>query len=173
MPFVRLFVVGVATQNVGRCPWRVLLVDDHEDTIEGYAAYLHLAGAHVYTARDGREAIVKARQLQPDVIVMDLNMPVVDGWRAVRWLKRKRRTRSIPVIALSAQIMDVRDESRASAAGFDAVCGKPCLPSDLITLIQRVLRGRQEQRQPSCETAMRAHGRFVVEAAPADSPSPD
>ena len=125
---------------------RVLLVDDHEDSREGYAAYLRISGAHVDTAANGREGITKARELQPDVIVMDLNMPEVDGWRAIRWLKRKRRTRSIPVIAMSARIIDSSEEVRAREAGFDAACRKPCLPSKLVALIRGMLRARKEEQ---------------------------
>jgi two-component system cell cycle response regulator DivK len=128
---------------------RVLLVDDHDDTREGYAVYLKFAGLLVDTATDGSEAIRKARALQPDVIVMDLNMPHVDGWQAVRLLRARRETRSIPVLALSAEIVDGHEEARARAAGFDAFCPKPCLPSKLLDLMHDVICWRDPDEPAS------------------------
>ena len=121
-------------------PVRVLLVEDHEDTREGYAAYLRLAGLHVDTAGNGLEAVQKTRRLQPDIVVMDLMMPKMDGWDAIRLLKADERTRFIPVIALTAQIVDGGEDARARAAGFDRFCRKPCPPSRLIETLQDVLR---------------------------------
>ena len=120
-------------------PARVLLVDDHDDTREGYAAYLRIAGYEVHTAENGREALRDIRHWRPDAILMDLMMPEMDGWRAVRLLKARRRTRSIPIVAVSAQVVDGCEEGRARAAGFEAFCKKPCLPARLLAVLRSVL----------------------------------
>ena len=125
--------------------FKVLLVDDHDETREGYAAYLRFAGVDVETASNGQEAIRKASP-PPDAIVMDLAMPGMDGWQAVRVLRSHRTTRGVPILALSAQIVDGSEEQRAKAAGFDAFCRKPCLPSRLLTLLRSLLRSRRSSR---------------------------
>ncbi len=90
-------------------------------------------------ACDGREAVDKARVLSPDLILMDLSLPVVDGWEATRILKGDPATRHLTIIALSAHAMNA-DGDRARAAGCDGFIPKPCLPSDLVTQIGTFLK---------------------------------
>jgi len=139
--------------------WRILLVDDHDETREGYAAYLRYLGAEVFTAADGVEAVDAAFRFLPDVIVTDLSMPQMDGWQAVRLLRRDPRTRRIPVIAITAHLVDSTDATTMHAAGFDMFCVKPCRPSDLVRAIQSVLNARRALALPG---PGRGHG-----AAPA------
>jgi two-component system, cell cycle response regulator DivK len=108
----------------------VLIVDDDADTRELYAQYFRHCGLAAETATTGAEAVEKASTRRPSLIVMDLSMPGMDGWSAVRWLKSQRRTRVIPVIALTGHAL-VGDESEARKAGCDAYVPKPCLPHDL------------------------------------------
>nr|MDQ3346975.1 response regulator [Acidobacteriota bacterium] len=75
----------------------ILLVDDFDDAREMYRDYLAFAGFRVQTACDGREAVEKARALSPDLILMDLSLPVVDGWEATRILKADPATRHLLV----------------------------------------------------------------------------
>src|SRR5204862_205283 len=82
----------------------------------------------VETADTGLEAIDKAVDLRPSVIVMDLSMPGMDGWRATRWLKAHRPTRRIPVVALTSHAF-TGAEAKARAAGCDLYISKPCLPA--------------------------------------------
>jgi CheY-like chemotaxis protein len=132
--------MGRERAQVGRTPLRVLLVEDHEDLREGFATYLRMAaGADVATATNGLEAIDQVRLLQPDVIVMDLAMPGMDGVEAMRVLRADHRTRFIPAIAMSAHVVDQREAARARAAGLDRLCRKPCFPSDLLAAINNVL----------------------------------
>ena len=128
-----------AVATGGGAPLRVLLVEDHEDTREGYAVYLRMAGASVETAGDGFEGVEKARAFVPDVIVMDLMMPRMDGWRAMRVLRADPRTRFIPAVAVTAHQVDGREDARARFAGFDTFCRKPCRPSELLRAIRDVL----------------------------------
>jgi two-component system cell cycle response regulator DivK len=107
---------------------KVLIVDDDRDARAMYRAYLMHSGCEVRTARDGRHAIDKAHQYVPDVIVMDLAMPHLDGWTASTWLKESPATAHIPIIALSA-MSNARESARA--AGCDAFLAKPC-PLDLL-----------------------------------------
>lgn len=127
----------------------ILLVDDFDDAREMYRDYLAFAGFRVQTACDGREAVEKARALSPDLILMDLSLPVVDGWEATRILKSDPATRHLLVVALSAHAMNA-DGDRARAAGCDGFIPKPCLPSDLVTQIGAFLKaGSEAPRRPS------------------------
>jgi len=114
----------------------VLVVDDDRDARDMYGMYLKAMGCRVYTARDGLVAIQKARLRHPDVIVMDLAMPRLDGWGATARLKGERRTRDIPIIALSAVQIS---RASARAAGCDGYLAKPCMPALLWWEIQAVL----------------------------------
>ncbi len=112
----------------------VLLVEDFEDAREMYRDYLEFSGFRVETARDGREAIEKARALRPHIILMDLSLPGIDGWEATRILKDDPATADLIIIALSAHAL-AAEGARARAAGCDGFIAKPCLPTDLVTEI--------------------------------------
>jgi CheY-like chemotaxis protein len=114
----------------------VLLVDDYADAREMYAEYLEFSGFRVAEARNGLEAVEKALALRPAVILMDLSLPVMDGWEATRKLKADARTRSIPVVLLTGHALD---GSEAQDVGYDAYVTKPCLPDALVREVQRVL----------------------------------
>ena len=118
----------------------VLVVDDFADAREMYGEYLKFCGFRVAEAQNGVEAIEKARRLKPDLILMDLSMPVVDGWEATRRLKSDATTKGIPVVALTGHAMAGHSES-AKSAGCDVVITKPCLPHDLIIEIKKVIGG--------------------------------
>ena len=116
----------------------VLLVEDYDDAREMYADYLRFAGYRVAEARDGEEALERAFELLPDLILMDLALPRLDGWEATRRLKRDPRTRAIPIVALTGHALQGHAEG-ARQAGCDAFVTKPCLPDDLVAEIHRVL----------------------------------
>ena len=104
----------------------VLVVDDDQDCREMFSTYLTYVGCNVRTAEDGRDAIDAATHWAPDVIVMDLSMPNVDGWTASKRLKASPATRGIPIIALSAIQMGregaracIRGHGRQRHGGFD------------------------------------------------------
>jgi len=119
-------------------PPLVLVVDDFDDARDMYGEYLELHGFRVETARTGEEAIEKARQHVPDVILMDLSLPVMDGWEATRRLKADRKTKSIPIVALTGHALQGTEEG-AKKAGCDAFVTKPCLPATLVTHLQAQL----------------------------------
>jgi CheY-like chemotaxis protein len=116
----------------------VLVVDDFLDAREMYAEYFVFSGFRVVEASNGAEAVQKALELTPQVILMDLSMPGMDGWEATRRLKADRRTKDIPVIALTGHALTGFSES-AKLAGCDAFVTKPCLPDTLVEEVRRVL----------------------------------
>jgi CheY-like chemotaxis protein len=113
----------------------VLLVEDHDDTRDVNALYMRTQGIRVETAVTGLQAISMASQIRPDVIVMDLGLPGLDGWEATRRLKADAGTRSIPIVAISAHAMP-SDEVRAREVGCDLFLRKPCTPDALLTAIR-------------------------------------
>jgi two-component system, cell cycle response regulator DivK len=115
----------------------VLVVDDDSDCRTIYAMHLRSAGCEVFTANDGRTAVDKTNALRPDIIVMDLAMPRVDGWEAIRRLHESSWTRQIPIIAVSG-VPTSRDS--AFEAGCDAYLAKPCDPQILWSQIRALLR---------------------------------
>jgi two-component system cell cycle response regulator DivK len=117
---------------------RVLLVDDYPDAREMYTEYLEFSGFDVVEAGNGMEALQRAIDEAPDIILMDLSLPVMDGWEATRRLKADHRTASIPVVALTGHALAGISEG-AKKAGCDAFVTKPCLPEDLVREIRKIL----------------------------------
>jgi CheY-like chemotaxis protein len=117
---------------------RVLVVDDYPDAREMYTEYLEYSGFDVLQAANGIEALQKAVDGTPDIILMDLSLPVMDGWEATRRLKADRRTAGIPVVALTGHALEGISEG-ARKAGCDAFVTKPCLPEDLVKEIRKIL----------------------------------
>jgi CheY-like chemotaxis protein len=115
----------------------VLVVDDDTDARVIYGTYLRAMGCDVFTAADGRRAIDEAKNLLPDVIVMDLAMPRLDGWEAIRQLRDSSWTRRIPIIAVSAVPLS---RETAFDAGCDAYLMKPCEPQVLWAQIRALLK---------------------------------
>ena len=116
----------------------VMVVDDYPDAREMYSEYLEYCGFEVVQAANGMEALQRALETQPDIILMDLSLPVMDGWEATRRLKADKRTERIPVVALTGHALAGISEG-AKKAGCDAFVTKPCLPEDLVKEIRRVL----------------------------------
>ena len=124
----------------------VLLAEDFEDARELYRDYLQFSGFDVETANNGREAITRAVELQPDLILMDASMPVLDGWQATRELKANPITSHIPVLALTAHAFDdARREARA--VGCDGFVTKPCLPDDLVAKVRATLESGKKKKR--------------------------
>src|SRR5689334_3302179 len=103
---------------------KVLLVEDNEESRDGLSRHLRRKGYEVLLAADGRQGLEAARASAPDLILMDMSLPVLDGWEATRQLKADAQTRPIPVIALTAHAM-AGDREKALAAGCDEYETKP------------------------------------------------
>ncbi len=116
----------------------VLIVEDNEDNRIVYSTILRHHGFRVCEALDGEEGIEKARRELPDIILMDISIPVIDGWQVTETLKRETATKGIPIIALTAHAMP-GDRQRAMAVGCDGYLAKPCEPRAVLAEVNRLI----------------------------------
>ena len=117
---------------------KILYVEDNEDNVYMLKRRLERAGFEVIVAADGEQGLAVARDQRPDLILMDLSLPVLDGWQATRRLKGAEETRTIPVIALSAHAMP-GDREKALEAGCDDYDAKPVKLPSLLAKIRALL----------------------------------
>ena len=117
---------------------KILLVEDQEMNRDMLSRRLTKRGYEVAIAVDGAEGLEKARTEAPELILMDMSLPVMDGWEATRHLKADEATRSIPVVALTAHAMST-DREKALAAGCDAYETKPVELPRLLETIEKLL----------------------------------
>lgn len=125
-------------------PNTILVADDEKHIVQLIKLYLSNEGYQVETAADGQEALDKARRLRPDLIVLDLMMPRVDGWEVCR---RIRKESNVPVIMLTARTDDV-DKIVGLELGADDYVTKPFNPRELVARVKAVLRRAQSQAEP-------------------------
>jgi two-component system cell cycle response regulator DivK len=117
---------------------RILLVEDNELNRDMLARRLARAGFEVLLAVDGRQGVDAARRERPDLVLMDMSLPCLDGWAATRLLKSDPETNRIPVIALTAHAM-MGDREKAFEAGCDEFATKPIDMPALVATIERFL----------------------------------
>lgn len=117
---------------------KILLVEDNEMNLDMLSRRLQKKGYEVISAMDGEEGVAKAKSELPALILMDMSLPVVDGWEATRRIKAAAETRIIPVIALTAHAMP-SDREKALAAGCDDFDNKPVELERLLTKIENLL----------------------------------
>jgi DNA-binding response OmpR family regulator len=115
----------------------VIVIEDDLDARQIYSEYLRMKGWTVFTAPDGRSGLNKTMELTPDVVVLDLAMPKVDGWTVLKQLRESSMTAPIPIVIISA-MPDTRDA--AFQAGCDAYLAKPCPPDVLYLQLRSLLR---------------------------------
>ena len=118
---------------------RILVVDDEPDAVELVEFNLKNSGYDVVTAADGEEALEKARALIPDLIILDLMLPEVDGMEVCKILRRDQRTSAIPIIMLTAKAAEI-DRVLGLELGADDYVTKPFSPRELILRVKRLLR---------------------------------
>jgi CheY-like chemotaxis protein len=116
----------------------ILVADDNADQRALYVDLLTHAGYRVFEARDGAEAIERARIDRPSLILMDVTMPGTSGWNAVRALRDQLETQSIPIIVITG-LAETRDRDASFAAGSDAYLSKPVSPRRLLEEVRRFL----------------------------------
>ncbi len=116
----------------------VLLVEDNEDNRIVYSTILEHFGYVVIEALNGEEGIAKARSEMPDLILMDISIPVIDGWEATQVLKRDPATRSIPIIALTAHAL-AADREKPIEVGCDSYLAKPCEPKTVVGEVRKFI----------------------------------
>ncbi|WP_207482829.1 response regulator [Arenibaculum pallidiluteum] len=117
---------------------KILLVEDHEEIWDFLSRRLKRRGHDVVLAFDGRDGVEKVRSERPDVVLLDMNLPVMDGWTAARTLKAEEVTASVPIIALTAHAMS-GDRQKAIDAGCDDYHPKPIDFSKLLTQIDAAI----------------------------------
>ena len=117
---------------------QILLVEDNEMNRDMLSRRLRRKGYEVYTAVDGAEGLATSRSAQPDLILLDMRLPEIDGWEVTRRLKADEATRSIPIIALTAHAME-GDREKAIEAGCDDYDTKPVEFTDLLGKIEDLL----------------------------------
>jgi two-component system alkaline phosphatase synthesis response regulator PhoP len=123
-----------------RLPPRILVVDDAPDVRKIHTRFLHGSGMEVATAENGTAALDAARRITPDVVVTDVDMPVMDGLDLCRQLRADATTRGIVVVVVTG---DAPDQAQAALdAGCDAVLGKPCSRTLLLATIRTLLERR-------------------------------
>ena len=145
----------------------VLLVEDTLDTLEAFSHFLRGAGFRVETATDGRDAVDKTRALLPDVVVMDLALPELDGWEATHRIKSDPLTRHVPVVAFTGHAFQQSKES-ARQAGCDAFLIKPLDPAQLVAEIRRVV---ELARQTKAFAESGPHYELLLYVSPGSAPS--
>lgn len=121
---------------------KVLLVEDHEELWEFLSRRLRRRGFEVVLAHDGQQALDQAAAEEPDIILLDMNLPILDGWTVATRLQADEATRNIPIIAVTAHAM-AGDRSKAMAAGCDDYHPKPVDFSLLLTQIDNALLKRE------------------------------
>jgi CheY-like chemotaxis protein len=121
--------------------WLVLLVDDEPDNLEVVAETLEFRGAQVMTALNGVEALAVLEHFKPNLFLVDLSMPQMDGWELRTRIKNTPEIQQVPLLALSAHAM-IGDKERALAAGFDGYLTKPV---NILTLLDDVRTAAQEK----------------------------
>lgn len=126
-------------------PTNILIADDYDDNRELLRLMLQAAGYTTYEARNGRECVEIARAYLPDLALIDVSMPVLDGWGTLRELRADERTRTIPCIAITA-FSSNWDRQRVLDAGFDGYLPKPFRFKDLIDLVNKLLTARREEQ---------------------------
>jgi len=129
-----------ATKNSDAVPSHVLVVDDYDDGREMYAEFLELAGYRVSQAKDGAEALRKANDLLPDIILMDLSLPDIDGSDVARRLRKDPRTRQIPLVVVTGH---APENVQSQTLQCDAFVTKPCPPDALVGEVARLLALRK------------------------------
>jgi two-component system, cell cycle response regulator DivK len=116
----------------------VLLVEDNEDNRTIYSTVLRYLGYQVIEAVDGLQAIALARSERPDIVLMDISIPGIDGWEATRVLREDPATRAMPIVALTAHAL-ADDRERAAKAGFTSYLAKPIEPNAVVAEVRRLI----------------------------------
>ena len=124
----------------------MLLVEDDREGRLMFAEWLEQAGFRVEQAHNGLQALERATDLLPDIVVTDLNIPGIDGYELTRRLKADPRTGTIPVLAVTGYGPFAQDPSRADRAGCDAILPKPWSPEDVESTIRRLIGNARRPR---------------------------
>ena len=138
--------INERSDNSAMSKGRILVVEDNMDNYELVRFVLERAGYDVFLAMNGRDGVAAARLQKPDLILMDLTMPEMDGWVAAEKLKDDEITKSIPLYALSAHTLPI-DRKRALEAGCDGYISKPIHMAGFLDVVERALGRKKEKKR--------------------------
>ena len=124
----------------------VLVVEDNLDNYELVRTILELAGYDAFLAVNGRDGVTAARKQKPDLILMDMSLPEMDGWNATKLIRQDPETAHIPMIALTVHTLPI-ERKRALDAGVDAYLPKPYDAGQLIRLIESILKNSKRNKK--------------------------
>jgi len=142
---------------------RILVVDDEPDILDVVAYNLEQAGYRVSTARDGRTAIAEAERSKPDLVVLDIMLPDLSGMEVCRALRRAEKTRSVPILMLTARSEEV-DRVVGFEVGADDYVTKPFSPRELVLRVRAILRRRASTGEEQTESVFE-HGCLTLDVA--------
>jgi CheY-like chemotaxis protein len=127
-------------------PARILIADDNRDNIFVLQNLLAHQGHHVTVARDGSEAVAAAMREPFDILLLDIDMPVMDGWEVCRRLRAAPQLHGLQIIAMSAHAL-IGDHEHALQVGLDDFIAKPFSPRDVVAKVNRILEGVAARRE--------------------------
>ncbi|MCL6520157.1 MAG: response regulator [Armatimonadota bacterium] len=125
-------------------PRKILAVDDEKHIVRLVQVNLERQGYEVVTASDGKEALQKVEEERPDLVILDVMMPYMDGFEVLQNLRRNPSTRDIPVIMLTAKAQDA-DVFRGWQSGVDCYLTKPFNPMELISFVKRIFKSMEDE----------------------------
>jgi two-component system cell cycle response regulator DivK len=125
---------------------RILLAEDNEDNRTIYRTILEHSGYTVVEAQDGEAAVRLAATERPDLILLDISMPLLDGWEAARQIRDNPDIAQVPIVALTAHALQ-QDRAKAIAEGFDSYLAKPVEPRRVVEEVRRLLDGGGEAKE--------------------------
>jgi CheY-like chemotaxis protein len=126
--------------------WTVLIVDDHMDNLVIAQTMLEFHGAAVQIAKEGEAGLALLHKISPTIILLDLSMPVMNGWEMLKHIRQMPQFDPVPVIAVTAHAMD-GDRAKALSAGFDGYVSKPYNIQQLISTMEACVRLKQTSRK--------------------------
>lgn len=150
----------------------VLMADDDKTLLDMYRERLDLAGYNVVVAHNGEEAIIKVKETNPDIILLDVMMPKANGYEVLEAIKSEPQTKDIPVIMLSALMRDLNREKAVSAGADDYLIKSEAMPSDIITKVEQVLQKTKKPVLPATTPATpvpAANDQLVVKSQPEEA----
>ena len=131
---------------------RILIIEDNEENRESLARRLQRRGYDIVMAADGQQGVEMAKSERPDLVLMDMNMPILDGWRASQMIRTDSATETLPIIGLSAHAVS-GDREKALQAGCSEYHTKPVDFSQLMTQIETLIRNGGPQAASSGESS--------------------
>lgn len=126
---------------------KILIVDDEKQLVSLVSLHMTMAGYEVFSASDGEEALLKIKENKPDLIVLDLMLPKIDGWEVCKRLRAASGMSNIPVIMLTARA-ETRDKLKGFECGTDDYITKPFSPRELVARVKRVLARSENEALP-------------------------